>query len=421
VQTVPTFALTVCLALASVPAITDGAPSSAGDEFMRSVASAELRRDDELEDLATELVRLPDALDAFFAIGSTGKVSGSDGEALPVTEKQTRLLSQTAARFQSRAVLVYIREHLTEEASDAWRRTALRLLSLHATSKDFSLLARLVILDRTYGSVRTALLEPFQAAVVSIIQRHGWNRRELSWLANEADPLRGVLIRAVGSAGDPDGLQWLAVHLEDPELSATALQEIGRLAPQARPELAAAIARSVRPLLKSPTSSTRKQVLRALGELGDPLSIPFLILVLEQSLANGEQRMAHSALRRISGVDLPAQPSAWQHWYAEEQRWLQENGARSMERLGSEDDAAVVSAVRDLSEHPLHRNRIAVELTPVLSTHASPGVRGQVCLALARLGSQAALPDLVEALEDDDPTVRRHARTALSALGSSPR
>jgi hypothetical protein len=127
--------------------------------------------------------------------------------------------------------------------------------------------------------------------------------------------------------------------------------------------------------------------------------------------------MAHNALRQVSGVDLPAQSSAWQHWYAEEQRWLAEDGTRSIERLHSEDDAAVVSAVRDLSEHTLHRDRIALELSPFLSSHASPAVRGQICLALARLGSKQALPDLIEALEDEDPTVRRHAQTALSSLG----
>ena len=83
---VPTFALTAFLALALVPSRTDVDPSSEADEFLRIVASAELRGDDELEDLAAELARMPNALDAFFAIGSTGKVSGSDGEARPATE-----------------------------------------------------------------------------------------------------------------------------------------------------------------------------------------------------------------------------------------------------------------------------------------------------------------------------------------------
>ena len=44
-------------------------------------------------------------------------------------------------------------------------------------------------------------------------------------------------------------------------------------------------------------------------------------------------------------------------------------------------------------------------------------MRALACLALQRLGSTAAIPDLTARLEDDDPRVRRAAAEALQSLG----
>jgi HEAT repeat protein len=43
-------------------------------------------------------------------------------------------------------------------------------------------------------------------------------------------------------------------------------------------------------------------------------------------------------------------------------------------------------------------------------------VRAQICLALARLGSEAPVPQLLAALEDGDPDVRASAQRALRTL-----
>jgi HEAT repeat protein len=52
----------------------------------------------------------------------------------------------------------------------------------------------------------------------------------------------------------------------------------------------------------------------------------------------------------------------------------------------------------------------------VLATHPSPAVRAQICLALGRLGSERALPELVDVLRDGDPELRDKAAQALHEI-----
>ena len=126
--------------------------------------------------------------------------------------------------------------------------------------------------------------------------------------------------------------------------------------------------------------------------------------------------MTLSALRTISGVNLPGDAAAWQDWLRREKQWTAESSKEALARLESEDAAEVVAAVHELSRHPLHRERFAPPLAALLAEHASPVVRAQVCLALARLGSEAPVPQLLAALEDDDPDVRASTQTALRTL-----
>ena len=162
-------------------------------------------------------------------------------------------------------------------------------------------------------------------------------------------------------------------------------------------------------------------MIRALGALRDPGTIPMLVHVLEHGASSGERGMAHGALRATTGLALPRVPAAWKGWYEGEQRWFEQEGTAAIADLSSESEAEVVAAVRRLSARCLPRDRIALELAPLLTDHPSPGVRAQVCLALVRLGSDVVAPELTRALEDEDPGVRRHAQTALLAIaGATP-
>ena len=392
------------------------------DVFVRLVTSCEVGASEEqLERRAAALAGQPEAISGYLELLSSGRVpAGQEGAAQPLSSDQVRLLQETAPRFESRKVIAYVRKEHARHPEVPWRRAALGLLGLHATTEDLALFGELLLRSPQGEAIHGKLLPDFEDALIEVVGRHGWELRELRWLADEMEVLREPLIRIVGRAGDPEGLHWLASLLEDPDVGIVALQEIGRLGPRATPELAADLSRLVRPLLGASDSSLRRQALRAVSGLGDTGAIPALIGLLDPESPKGERQMAHSALGRISGLELPPQPHAWKQWYEKEQRWFAEERLAVLERLTAEEDAVVIMAVRELSERTLYRDRIAARLGPLVESHPSPAVRGQVCLALTRLNSQVANPYLTVALDDEDPSVRDKAHRALRSIAGLP-
>jgi hypothetical protein len=403
--------------VATTGAVFPGAaPRTGSDDFARRVAeSASLESGRELERRALELARMPGALESYFALASAGALPGADGEVLPLGEDQLRLLRRTADLFDPPAVVEHVRNGLAAAPDEPWRRTALALIGLHGGSSQFSLLAQLVC-DGRDAAPHPGLVEPFAEALAAVMRREGADARELRWLAGEAPTLVEAMIHAVGRAGRPEGLDWLTGFLKDPLLGAPALQELGRLAGAAHGERAAETAAAVHPFLSSPDDARRRSALRALSALQQPASLPHLVLHLEHVQTRSEREMTLSALRVISGVKLPGDAAAWGDWLRREGRWFTESAEDTLARLASEDAARVVAAVHELSLHPLHRERFAAPLAALLGAHPAPAVRVQVCLALASLGSDAPLPQLLAALEDDDAGVRASAARALRTL-----
>lgn len=422
--TVPTRIARTTIVVGALTAATLGSIRRADGEyaeFARIVSAVDSSDSDEdLERRARDLARLPRALDSYFATTASGELGGHDAEPQRLSEAQIRLLERTAVSFSPSLVVPYVRQRVENAPDDAWRETALDLLGIHASSADLFLLAELVVEPGAATAGNEALLTPFTESLTEALRREGSSPRVLSWLADGAEPLRRSVIRAVGRAGDPEGLRWLVLELDEPQYRSTALQEIGRLAPRASSDLAVATSRGLHPLLRSPELGVRKHALRALGDLGLSASIPHLIQVLQSADTGGEHGMAHSALRRITRLELPAQAEAWTRWYEEEQRWLDEEGAGALERLDSTSDAEVVASIQALSARQLHRDRIARSLVPLLSKHPSPSVRGQVCVGLTRLGCREVASSLVDALEDEDRDVRGFALSALREFVDSP-
>lgn len=403
----------VASAGAVAPASTPGAAS---DAFARRVAeSATLASGPELERRAFELAHMRGALQAYFELASAGSLPGNGGDVLPLGTDQLRLLGRVAELFGAAGVIDHVRNGLAAAPGEPWRRTALELLALHGGSAQFSLLCQLVC-DGRDAAPRAGLVEPFTEALTAVLRRDGARVQELRWLTVEVPTLIEAVILAVGRAGRPEGLDWLTGFLKDPKLGAAALREIGRLAGAARGERAAETANAVLPLLAAPAESRRRGALRALAALQQPATLPRLVLHLERAQSASEREMTVSALRSISRVNLPADAAAWADWARREKQWLGESATGVLERLAAEDAAEVVSAVHEIARHPLHRERFAPPLAALLAEHDSPALRAQVCLALAQLGSEAPVPQLLAALEDDDPGVRASALRALQAL-----
>lgn len=403
----------VAAAGAVVPATAS--PRTGSDAFAQLVAEwASLASERELERRALELARMPGALESYFELAAADAVPGTDGEWLPLGEDQLRLLRRAADLFDPSAVIQYVRGGLATAPGEPWRRTALVLIGLHGGSAQLSLLSQLA--HDGDAAPHPGLVEPFTEALAAVLRREGARPHELQWLASEAPALVEAMIRAVGRAGRSEGLDWLTGFLQDQQLGSPALQEIGRLAGGARGECASETAAAVLPLLSSRDDARRRGALRALGALQQPTSLPRLVLHLEHVRTRSEREMTLSALRAISGLNLPGDAAAWEDWLRREKLWLAESAKEALARLASEDAAEVVAAVHELSLHPLHRERFAPPLAVLLAKHASPSVRAQICFALARLGSETPVPQLLAVLEDDDPHVRESALRALRTL-----
>ena len=411
--------LTTLLSLA-----TPGAPP--GSEFTDTLGT--LSRTASPEDIARVTERLaqtPGAPGALLDIACRGALpSGGGGAYRPLNASQARALELAAPLLDRGACLAAVREGLSRGVDARWRFAALELLALHADGKELPLLADLILEPGGKTSRDRTLVRAFHAAVESVLLRDRKAYEALGWLPNQAPEVRDEFMRAVGAAGDARGLDWLAELLHEPDLAARALQEISRLAPSASPEQAAELAPRLRDLCAQADPGPRKHAMRALARLGDLESIPGLIAVLEVGSA-GEAKVAHAALETLTGHSFAARASSWSAWYLEERRWVRERARGALEELNAEDDAVVVTAVREISGHTLYRAELSVELCALLELHPSPQVRAQTAAGLGRLGQREACPGLCDALEDPDEMVRQRAREALTSIlgqdaGSDP-
>lgn len=392
---------------AVAPASTVLRPDDEFERILRSVPPEATAP--ELEERALRLAELPGAAGLVLAASAAGRLSTAE----------TALLACVTPRLGQPEVLACIRGDAARRSDASWRRAALGMLRWHATAADLRLFVRLVQDEQGGVSEMDPLVDLFQDGVAELVRRDVDALGELGWVTETAMPLRAALVHALGKAGRPEALAWLGEQLDDPGLCSEALQEIGRLAPSAPAQARAAMTTLVLPHLAATDARERSHAIRALATLGDPASVTALIDVLAGD-DERDRRSAHAALRELTGRQLPPQVETWRAWHALELRWIAEEAPAALERLSSERESEVISAVRVLSEHTLDRDRLAARIAELLRTHPSAVVRGQACLALARLRSTVVRDALMAALADDEPAVRAHAQTALSSIQGSP-
>lgn len=400
----PTFA-TASLGLMLLGALSAARPA-VGTIFgrvLRSVtpgASAE-----ELDQAAALLVRADGALPSWIETRSKGTLSDPPEE---LGAQHWEVLERAAPRFERAQVVEHVRASLTPRSDVSWREAALELMRWHARGRELKLLAQVCGGDE-------ALLEPFEGAVREALRRDAGAFEALRSVGILPEPTALALVRAVGTAGEPEGLPWLAEQLDEPGRTDAALLEIVRLSQGRRCAEADEVARQVRPFLRSDSIGRRRQAMQALAALGDEACAPLLLEALEASEA-GERKAAFAALRRLSGRDLPDRVDLWKAWFEAELEWWRHEAEPTLASLASEHDAEVVAAARRLGERSLRRDELSLRLAPLLRTHATPSVRLEVVRALARLADPAALGALALALDDPDEAVRRQAHAALCGI-----
>jgi len=203
------------------------------------------------------------------------------------------------------------------------------------------------------------------------------------------------------------------------ELDAAVLLTLAALHEVVDPVRREALAEDVQRHLDASASEVAQAAATALGRLGTPESIPWLIEALVHE-SPAVQRAALGALRAIGGVHLPGSSTAWRAWYAREETWFQEHAPALLDELvaaetGDEPVAATRALLRTLSEHRLHRDELVEHVQPLLE-HELPRMRVLACQALERLQSRRALGVLVRTLLDPEPAVVSAAHAALCTL-----
>src|SRR5262249_34310587 len=137
-----------------------------------------------------------------------------------------------------------------------------------------------------------------------------------------------------------------------------------------------------------------------------------------ESLRTGHANVRSNALwalRRISGLGLGDTPSAWSDWFTMETKWWEIESARAFNRLSSGTKAEKVAVLASMSRLHTWRHTLAAQAAVALGD-SDPDTAMLAALALQRLGSTVAVPQLVDALAHADPAVARAAWNALKAI-----
>jgi HEAT repeat protein len=318
------------------------------------------------------------------------------------------------ARVAGRADVLPLAHAMLAKGDVAARAAAIRLIGAVGDARDLeNLLGR--ALDDAEEALDRRLCDALAWAAGEILGRDEYAFVYVSarWRSLR-EPLLEPLILAMRAAPGAAALhflaeviQWRAAHACQ---ALAIVQEIGR---SHDPGADGEARRRIRPLLDRSRDGLCRAAALALGALEDHASIPELIALLEAD--GGLRANAHWALRRITGLSLPASPQAWRSWHRLESTWLEQAGSEAFLRLGSDDSREVADAIRSISEHPLAREDLATNLVELLDSD-EPAIRTLACLFIPDLGDARALPVLLALLEDGDPDVSAAALDALRRM-----
>ena len=328
---------------------------------------------------------------------------------------QESVVLAALARMGEDAVEAALVQWLAEETSIRARAAA--LLALGEVAPPDGLPRMLAIaLTEEEEALDPALEKALRHGVAGVLERsdRALAVLERNWRLGRPE-LIPALALAVGDTRDPRGVAMLADvltwHAEHGLLLMSQIQVIG---PSPRRSVNRELGLMLAPLLRGDDARLASSALLTLAAIRDEALIPRAIELLEgdsEALATD----AYSALRKVSGVSFPPVRSMWRHWHKSEVEWFARDSRHAIDRLRSAKNEEIVAAIRTLSEHRLYRGELVDALAEVLD-HPSPAIRVHVCRGLQQLGTEAAVPALVQALDDTTEQVRKAAWLALVAL-----
>ena len=234
-------------------------------------------------------------------------------------------------------------------------------------------------------------------------------------ILNSPVELGGSLIRAAGHTPSGRTLVFLVDLLGFEErLELPLLSQIARVARAEEPPFEEAVLARVRPYLDDPDRQVVRTAAMALAVLQDEEAVPAL-LALAASPDAALSGAAFAALERTTGLALPRRPERWSSWFAVERSWMAEEKPRVVAALQGEDVPRILAALRELAQHRLGRQRLALLAERQLG-HDDRGVRLEACRTLRALATPAVRASLEGMLSDANPEVSLAAMEALRAL-----
>jgi HEAT repeat protein len=404
------------LAALCLPAVADE-PSGAQDRLLEALRSLRDPAGPPVAELALRLEpSAAEGLELLLDVLLDDAVPGEDGgRAKRMGEPQRELVLALLAELPPSTVLGELDRQLAATEDPRARLGALYALGAVGSATemaDFFQHAATAAEALPLRRVEPALEDALPGLLARSESSRDW--LVVRWRSLDEELLPSV-VRAVGAARHPDGLELMLDMIETrPDLEIDAMAQVAHLVPATSVVVDMRLRDQLRACLMREEPGVQRAALRALGELEDAESVPRWIELLERA-DRGVQGDALWALRRLSGLELTADPADWRRWHAAERRWFAEELGGAIAALEGSDAAAAAVALRELSRHRLERAVVARAVATGL-THPAAGVRRLSCELLEQLARPEVRPDLEGAAEDLEPTVREAARRALARL-----
>jgi HEAT repeat protein len=340
---------------------------------------------------------------------------GTRAPAAGLAPKERGHLLETMRSLGPPALARFLKQAVGKTSPEGPRLAALECLEGCATTREVGALIRLA--TPSAGAPSSRLCDALRSALLKTLERDARAFSELVPVWRSAGAwLRAELLAVVGERGDPAGLELLAwvATFESDEFHRMLADACLRIAPRAPGAESRQYLESLCALLGSQDTVCVQTISIALARARIEAAIPAWIELLG-SASRGTHERARRSLEELTGLALGPTAERWSAWHASECAWFEEAAPQLFSELESDDDARVLTAVRALSTHRLHRDELS-EVVGELLDHPSPAVRLCACSALQGLGSPLALPALAGALADEDEAVARGAWATLRHL-----
>ena len=286
-----------------------------------------------------------------------------------LTRLQRTALELALEELPHESALAPLRAAARRTGVDAEREAALALLSRLGTRGDLALALELGAADvRGEGapSERSSALERCLAA---ILLRETGSVQYLCELLPRSDPSTlSPGLRALARGAGEEAAARLAGLLTQMDAAARALilDELARVAARGVGLDDLGVSDLVRTQLGSPDRGLAVLACGVLEKLRDHGAVPDLIVLLADSDENLRTR-AHTTLRRLTGLELPAEEEPWLAWLDEAMTWWDTQSEATRVALASGSPAEAAAAVNALARQRYRRDLVVQALELALA------------------------------------------------------